>query len=152
MDILEAINNPNVLPIHRRDKNATLPTRAHNEDAGLDLYSIEDTVIHPGQRALILTGVAIIIPKGHVGLICPRSGLAAKNGLTVLNAPGVIDSGYVGEIMVNLINHDGNPQVIQRGDRIAQLLTIPITTPTPVEVWKTPTTDRGEQGHGSSGK
>ena len=128
------------LNIQRLHADAVLPTRAHEHDAGLDLYAAEQV------------GIAVAIPPGHVGYITPRSGLAHSNGITVLNAPGTVDSGYTGEIRVNLINHGQAPYVITPGQRIAQLVIQPIITPEIVEVTELPDTARGTNGHGSTGK
>lgn len=127
------------------------PVKAHPADAGYDLTATVTQVLEPGQRALIPTGLHIGLPPNTVGYICPRSGIAAKHGVTVLNAPGVIDPGYTGEILVNLINLGSEPYTVQRGDRIAQLI-IHKT----VEVdWRHVTefneTQRGHNGHGSTG-
>lgn len=134
------------------DEGAIAPTRAHGTDAGLDLYALETDTISPGDRELISTGVHVAIPAGYVGMICPRSGLAHKAGLTVLNAPGIIDAGYTGEIKVNLHNTDFLTQYVDAGDRIAQL----VITPTPdaqlEQVDSLEVTERGENGHGSTGR
>lgn len=130
---------------------AKIPTRATPGDAGADLYSVEEVWMSPGERHLIDTGVALEIPAGHVGYVCPRSGLAAKFGVTVLNAPGVVDSGYRGPIKVNLINLSYATQVISPGDRIAQLIIQKIE---PLEfevVAELEESIRGVNGHGSSG-
>lgn len=126
------------------------PTRAHKTDAGLDLVSNENLVIPSGQRRTINLGTAVAIPEGQAGLVCPRSGLAAKHGITVLNAPGIIDAGYRGDIGVVLINHGAKPFEISAGDRIAQLLIMPFTNLTPVGR-PLDTTDRGAAGFGSTG-
>ena len=139
------------LNIQRLHPAAILPTRAHENDAGLDLYAAEQVGIPVLGRNLVSTGIAVAIPPGHVGYITPRSGLAHSNGITVLNAPGTVDSGYTGEIRVNLINHGQAPHVITVGQRIAQLVIHPIITPTVVEVTELPDTERGNNGHGSSG-
>ena len=111
------------LAVVRLDRELPLPSRAHDGDAGVDLYSADDVELMPGQRALVSTGIAVAIPHGMVGLIHPRSGLAARVGLSIVNSPGTIDAGYRGEIKVALINLDpAEPIVIRRGDRIAQLL------------------------------
>ena len=134
------------------DDGATAPTRAHDTDAGLDLYSLQSSTIPPGGRELISTGVHVSIPPGYVGMICPRSGLAHKHGLTVLNAPGIIDAGYTGEVKVNLQNTDCMAQYVDFGDRIAQL----VITPTPdarlEQVDTLDATERGDNGHGSTGQ
>ena len=128
----------------------TPPTRAHHDDAGLDLRAATDITIPSGAHALVPTGTAVAIPTGHVGMICPRSGLAAKHRVTVLNAPGIIDAGYRGEIGVILINHGRATARISRGDRIAQLVITPFAHLTPIAQALT-TTDRGDSGFGSTG-
>ncbi len=140
------------LPITRLNENAILPTRAHEGDAGLDLYACEPAHIGPGERWSVGTGVAVEIPDGHAGLVLPRSGLAKKNGITLVNGPGLIDSGYRGEIRVLLLNTD--PAELFRvapGDRIAQLVITPIALPGPVERETLTESARGEGGFGSSG-
>ncbi|WOH94950.1 dUTP diphosphatase [Corynebacterium urealyticum] len=134
------------------DDGATAPTRAHSTDAGLDLYSLQSATIPPGGRELVSTGVHVSIPPGYVGLICPRSGLAHKQGLTVLNAPGIIDAGYTGGIKVNLHNADYLPQHVDTGDRIAQLVITPIADAHLVQVGTQEATERGDNGHGSTGR
>lgn len=111
------------VPVQLLDPSIPLPRYAHPGDAGADLHAAEDAVLAPGERKLVRTGIAIALPDGYVGLVHPRSGLAAKQGITVLNAPGTVDAGYRGEILVNLINHDPvTTAKIVRGDRIAQLV------------------------------
>ncbi|MFD4429880.1 dUTP diphosphatase, partial [Nocardia sp. NPDC058497] len=111
------------IPLRRLDPGIPVPTRAHPGDAGVDLCTTEDVIIEPGERVLVGTGIAIALPVGTVGLIHPRSGLAAKAGLSVVNTPGTVDAGYRGEIKVCLINHDPRTAIeLRRGDRIAQLL------------------------------
>ena len=127
------------------------PTRAHKGDAGLDLTASENIVIPSKGWRLIHTGTKAAIPEGQAGLICPRSGLAAKHGITVLNAPGIVDAGYRGDVGVVLINHGPKPFEVQAGDRIAQLLVVPFTPLTPVGR-PLDTTDRGTAGFGSTGK
>ena len=134
------------------DDGATAPTRAHATDAGLDLYSSRGCPINPGERRLVSTGVHVAIPPGYVGMICPRSGLAHKHGLTVLNAPGIIDAGYTGEIKVNLHNTGDALQHVDAGDRIAQLVITPIADARLVQVDSLGTTERGDNGHGSTGQ
>lgn len=141
----------------RLDRDLPLPSRAHDGDAGVDLFSAQDVELAPGARALVPTGVAVAIPHGMVGLIHPRSGLAARVGLSIVNSPGTIDAGYRGEIKVSLINLDpAVPITIVRGDRIAQLVVQRVELPELVEVTSfdeaglTDTT-RGDGGHGSSG-
>ena len=128
----------------------TPPTRAHHDDAGLDLTAAADITIPSGAHTLVSTGVSVAIPTGHVGLVCPRSGLAAKHGVTVLNAPGIIDAGYRGEIGVILINHGRATARITRGDRIAQLVITPFAHLTPI-AQALDTTSRGAAGFGSTG-
>ena len=145
------------LAVVRLDPELPLPTRAHPGDAGVDLYSAADVVLAPGERALVSTGIAVAIPEGMVGLVHPRSGLAARVGLSIVNSPGTIDAGYRGEIKVSLINLDpAEPIHIGRGDRIAQLLVQRVELPELVEVSSFDEaglgdTTRGEGGHGSSG-
>ncbi|MDY7341384.1 dUTP diphosphatase [Corynebacterium amycolatum] len=127
------------------------PTRAHKGDAGLDLTANENIVIPSMGWRLVPTGTKTAIPEGYAGLVCPRSGLAAKHGITVLNAPGIIDAGYRGDIGVVLINHGAKPFEVQAGDRIAQLLIMPYTNLTPVGL-PLDNTDRGDNGFGSTGK
>ncbi|MBC2643934.1 MULTISPECIES: dUTP diphosphatase [unclassified Rhodococcus (in: high G+C Gram-positive bacteria)] len=138
--------------LQRLDPDIPLPQRAHDGDAGVDLCSTLDVTIEPGRRVLVGTGVAIALPLGTVGLIHPRSGLAAKSGLSVVNTPGTIDAGYRGEIKVCLINHDlETPIEIRRGDRIAQLVVQRVELVSFVEVESLDGTTRGSDGHGSSG-
>jgi len=148
---------PTSLAVVRLDRDLPLPSRAHDGDAGVDLYSAQDLDLEPGQRALVATGIAVAIPHGMVGLIHPRSGLAARVGLSIVNSPGTVDAGYRGEIKVALINLDPTtPIVIRRGDRIAQLLVQRVELPELVEVASFDEaglagTTRGDGGHGSSG-
>lgn len=129
-----------------------LPTYALDGDAGADLRAVQDLVLAPGERCLVGTGVAIAIPTGHVGLVTPRSGLAARSGLSIVNAPGVIDSGYRGEIKVCLINLDSTAEIrISAGDRIAQLLIMPFVTAEFTPVDDLDETSRGAGGYGSTG-
>lgn len=139
------------LKVQRLHPDATLPTRAHPTDAGLDLYAAQQVGIPVLGRNLVGTGIAVAIPAGHVGYITPRSGLAFSSGITVLNAPGTVDAGYTGEVKVNLVNHGQAPYVVTPGQRIAQLVIHPITLPTVEEVTELPDTQRGNNGHGSSG-
>jgi dUTP pyrophosphatase len=133
------------------DTRLPVPYRAHADDAGVDLYSTESFVLNPQERYLVGTGVALAIPVGTVGLIHPRSGLATKYGLTVLNTPGTIDSGYRGEVKVCLINLSNEFVYIQRGDKIAQLLIQKVELPDFVLTRELPESDRGESGFGSTG-
>lgn len=141
------------LPILKLKDEAILPSRAHGGDAGLDLYACESAHIGPGERWGVGTGVGVEIPEGHAGLVLPRSGLARDHGIALVNAPGLIDSGYRGELRVLLLNTD--PAVIFRvepGDRIAQLVITPIATPEPVEAPALSDSARGTGGFGSSGR
>jgi dUTP pyrophosphatase len=129
-----------------------LPTRAYPGDAGLDLHALDEATLGPGQRASIPTGIAVEIPDGHAGLVLPRSGLAARHGIALVNAPGLIDAGYRGEIRVLLLNTDRDATYeIAPGDRIAQLLLIRHETPMLIEVDELPESERGGGGFGSSG-
>lgn len=137
------------LPLRRLDPAAVLPTRAHPDDAGLDLYGLEDATLDPGAGALLRTGVAVAVPAGHVGLVCDRSSLA-RRGLKT--AGGVIDAGYRGELGVLVWNLSREPQTVKRGERIAQLLVLPIVTPAPIETDALDATARGVGGFGSTGR
>ncbi len=138
--------------VRRLDPELPLPERAHAGDAGVDLYSTADVVLAPGRRHVVGTGVAVALPMGTVGLVHPRSGLAARAGLSIVNTPGTIDAGYRGEIKVCLINHDPDtPIEISRGDRIAQLIVQRVELPAIVEVDELDDTERGAGGYGSSG-
>jgi dUTP pyrophosphatase len=140
------------LRIARLDERARLPTRAHDGDAGLDLYALEDAVLAPGERRAVATGIAVEIPPGQAGLVLPRSGLAARHGISVVNAPGLIDAGYRGEVRVLLLNTDREqPFALTAGDRIAQLVLVRVELPTPVEVESLTDSVRGSGGFGSSG-
>ncbi len=141
-----------VLQVQRLDPRAILPTRAHPGDAGLDLYALEGAELAPGHRATVRTGVAVAIPEGCAGLVLPRSGLAARHGISVVNAPGLIDSGYRGEIQVLLLNTDpASSWSLAAGDRIAQLVISPVALLMVDEVPELDVTARGEGGFGSSG-
>jgi dUTP pyrophosphatase len=140
------------LRVSRLDPRATLPTRAHASDAGLDLYALEPAVLAAGERASVRTGIAVEIPAGHAGLVLPRSGLAARHGIALVNAPGLIDAGYRGEVRVLLLNTDPAAEyAISAGDRVAQLVLTRIETPSIVEVDSLEPSDRGAGGFGSSG-
>jgi dUTP pyrophosphatase len=140
------------LRVARLDERARLPTRAHEGDAGLDLYALDDGVLAPGERAAVATGIAVEIPRGQAGLVLPRSGLAARHGISVVNAPGLIDAGYRGEIRVLLLNTDREHAFeITAGARIAQLVLVRVELPTPLEVQVLGETVRGAAGFGSSG-
>ena len=138
--------------ITRLDPDAALPVYARLGDAGADLAAAEDVELAPGERAVVRTGIAIALPDGYAGFVHPRSGLAAKHGVTVVNAPGTIDAGYRGEIKVILLNTDPvRPVSLRRGDRIAQLVVQRVAQATFREVPALPASDRGENGFGSSG-
>jgi dUTP pyrophosphatase len=140
------------LPFKRLDPDAVLPERAHPGDAGLDLRSAVDVEVAPGERAMVPTGLAVAIPEGHAGLVLPRSGLASKQGLTLANAPGLIDAGYRGEVICAVVNLDpSTPVQISRGDRIAQLVVVAVPEVTPVIVDELPPSTRGQGGFGSTG-
>jgi dUTP pyrophosphatase len=148
------VTDPARVPVllQRLDPALTVPTAAHPGDAGVDLHAREDVTIAPGQRALVPTGVAIALPVGHAAFVHPRSGLAARHGITIVNAPGTVDAGYRGEILVNLLNTDSaHAFTVHRGDRIAQLVVQEVSVPRFVEVDSLPGTKRGETGHGASG-
>lgn len=141
------------LPIARLNDEALLPSRAHEGDAGLDLHACEAAHIGPGERWSVGTGIAVEIPDGHAGLVLPRSGLAKRRGITLVNSPGLIDSGYRGEIRVLLLNTD--PAEVFRvavGDRIAQLVISPVVLAEPVEAEALGDSVRGDGGFGSSGR
>lgn len=141
-----------VLRLKRLDPDLPLPVRAHASDAGIDLHATRAHELAPGHRHLVGTGVAVALPEGYVGLVHPRSGLAARAGLSIVNAPGTIDAGYRGEIKVNLVNLDpSEPVHIERGDRIAQLIVQRVELWDVVEVTELDGSDRGEGGHGSTG-
>jgi dUTP pyrophosphatase len=140
------------LPVQRLDPRAILPTRAHPGDAGLDLHALEPAELEPGERASIPTGIAVAIPEGYAGLVLPRSGLAARHGISLVNAPGLIDAGYRGEIRVLLVNTDPSRSwTLQAGERIAQLVISPVVLPDLEEVTELSSTSRGVGGFGSSG-
>jgi dUTP pyrophosphatase len=140
------------LRVLRLDQRATLPRRAYPGDAGLDLHALEDCVLGPGERAQARTGIAVEIPEGHAGLVLPRSGLAARHGIALVNSPGLIDEGYRGEIQVLLLNTDRASRCkIEAGDRIAQLVLVLVQTPEVIEVDALASSERGAGGFGSSG-
>ena len=141
------------LRVARVRDGAKLPQRAHDGDAGLDLFATAEETIGPGERATIPTGIAVEIPEGHAGLVLPRSGLAARHGIALVNAPGLIDAGYRGEVRVLLLNTDRTePFTIAPGDRIAQLLVVPFAEVEPVGVDELALSARGEGGFGSTGR
>jgi dUTP pyrophosphatase len=139
------------LPIQRLHDDAVVPSRAYAGDAGLDLSSCERVELGPGERALVGTGLAVAIPAGYAGYVQPRSGLAIKHGISMVNTPGLIDSGYRGELKIILLNTDrSEPFVVEPGMRIAQLVVLPVPGIDPIEVAELPGSERGERGFGSS--
>jgi dUTP pyrophosphatase len=139
------------LPIRRLHPDAVMPERAYAGDAGLDLSSCERVELGPGERATVGTGLAIAIPDGYAGFVQPRSGLAARHGLTIVNTPGLVDSGYRGELKIVLLNTDERePFVVEPGMRIAQLVVLQVPGIDPVEVDELPESERGVRGFGSS--
>jgi dUTP pyrophosphatase len=141
------------IPVTRLRADAVLPGRAYSGDAGLDLVACERHELAPGQRALVGTGIAVAIPQGHAGLVTPRSGLAAEHGITIVNTPGLVDSGYRGELRVILHNTDGQATfVVEPGMRIAQLVLVAVPEAGLREVDALPSSERGSGGFGSSGK
>jgi dUTP pyrophosphatase len=140
------------LAVQRLHPAAVLPTRAHSSDAGFDLHAVEAATLGPGEREMVPTGIAIALPEGHAGLVLPRSGLAARHGIALVNAPGLIDEGYRGELRVLLLNTDRTePFAIAPGDRIAQLVLVRVSLIDAVEVQALDATERGDGGFGSSG-
>jgi dUTP pyrophosphatase len=140
------------LPIRRLRAEAVVPERAYHGDAGLDLAACERVELGPGERAVVGTGLAVAIPEGHAGFVQPRSGLADRHGISIVNSPGLIDSGYRGEIKVILLNTDrSTPFVVEYGMRIAQLVVLRVPELELVETDELPATERGVRGHGSSG-
>ena len=138
--------------VTKLDNDAVIPTYAKPGDAGADLYSISELVLSPGERALVKTGIAIALPNGYVGLVHPRSGLGLKNGISVVNTPGTIDSGYRGEIGVVLINHDLHESFqVKKGDRIAQLVIQKVENAQFKIVNQLPESERAAGGYGSTG-
>ncbi len=139
------------LPIRRLRPDAQVPTRAYAGDAGIDLAACDRVELAPGERALVSTGLAIAIPEGYAGYVQPRSGLATKHGISIVNTPGLVDSGYRGELLVNLLNTDPRERfVVEPGMRIAQLVVLAVPAVEPVEVDELPESDRGVRGFGSS--
>ena len=137
--------------MRRLDAGLPLPRYARDGDAGLDLYAAESVTLPPGGRLAVRTGIAVAIPDGFAGFVLPRSGLALQSGLTILNAPGLIDAGYRGEVQVLLVNHGALDVTVGRGDRIAQLVVQRVARAEVVEVEELPETDRGPGGFGSTG-
>ena len=139
------------LLFRRLHPDAVLPERAYEGDAGLDLDACERVELAPGERAVVGTGVAVAIPEGHAGFVQPRSGLAARHGISLVNTPGLVDAGYRGEVRVIVLNTDAREAfVIEPGMRIAQLVVLPVASVEPVEVDELPATERGVRGFGSS--
>jgi dUTP pyrophosphatase len=139
------------IPARRDDASLPLPAYARAGDAGLDLCAAQPLTLQPGERGVMPTGLRLAIPEAHAGFILPRSGLALKHGITVLNAPGLIDAGYRGEIQVLLINHGAEPVTLERGERIAQLVVQPVAQARLVEKEGLPDSSRGEGRFGSTG-
>ena len=140
------------IPVQRLDPALPLPAYAHPGDAGADLCAAADVTLAPGERALVPTGIAMALPEGHVALVHPRSGLAARHGISIVNAPGTIDAGYRGEVKVCLVNTDTRESfTVRRGDRIAQLVIQQFETATFVEADDLPGSARGTGGYGSTG-
>ena len=139
------------LPIRRLRDDAVVPTRAYEGDAGFDLAACERVELGPGERATVGTGLAVAVPDGFAGFVQPRSGLASRHGVTIVNSPGLVDSGYRGEVRVVLLNTDARePFVVEAGMRIAQLVVLPVPDVEPVEVDELPESERGVRGFGSS--
>ena len=139
------------LPVRRLRPDATLPARAYAGDAGFDLAACERVELGPGERAAVPTGLAVAIPEGYAGFVQPRSGLAARHGIAVLNSPGLVDAGYRGELVVILLNTDREvPFVVEPGMRIAQLVVLPVPELELVELDELPASERGVRGFGSS--
>jgi dUTP pyrophosphatase len=140
------------LRVRRLDPAARLPTRAYEGDAGLDLYALESAELGPGERASVRTGIAVEIPAGQAGLVLPRSGLAARHGIALVNSPGLIDAGYRGEVRVLLLNTDPRvPFGVSAGERIAQLVLVRVESPEVTEVEELALSERAAGGFGSSG-
>jgi dUTP pyrophosphatase len=139
------------IPVTRQDPTYSIPTHARDGDAGVDLAASVAVDIAPGERVLVPTGIAVAIPKGFAGFVLPRSGLAINHGVTVINSPGLIDSGYRGELKVGLINHGDTHYAIAVGDRVAQLVILAVVSPEFVEVEELDSTSRGSGGFGSTG-
>ncbi len=141
-----------ILPVARLRADARLPTRAYEGDAGLDLYAAHEARLEPGERGEVGTGIAVAIPAGHAGLVLPRSGLAARHGIALVNAPGLIDAGYRGELRVLLLNTDRRDAfTVAAGDRIAQLLLVAVAAFALAAVDELDVTERDARGFGSSG-
>ena len=139
------------IPLQRLDEGLPIPAHAHPGDGGVDLYAREAARLRPGARAVVATGIAVAIPEGHAGLVTPRSGLAARHGISVANGPGLVDAGFRGEIKVILVNLSDEEFTIDRGDRIAQLVVVPVAVQEFVVVDDLEATIRGSGGFGSTG-
>ena len=138
--------------VRRLRDDAVLPSQAYEGDAGLDLSACESVLLRPGERAVVPTGLAVEIPPGYAGFVQPRSGLAARHGITIVNSPGLVDSGYRGEVLVVLLNTDRDESfTVERGMRIAQLVVLPVPEIELLEVEALAESERGARGHGSSG-
>lgn len=145
---------PRTVPValRRLDEGLPVPRQARPDDAGVDLHAREQVTLAPGERALVPTGIAIALPPGWAGFVHPRSGLAARHGISVVNAPGTVDAGYRGEILVNLVNTDrAEPFTVRRGDRVAQLVVQQVAAPLFEVVDELPPSERGAGGHGHTG-
>lgn len=140
------------IPLLKLDVDLPTPSHSHPGDGGTDLYSRIDSVLEPRERQMVPTGIAVAVPEGYAGLVVPRSGLAARHGIGVVNAPGLLDSGYRGEVNVILVNHGSEAFTITRGDRIAQLVVVPVVVQEFVEVEQLPPSTRGSGGFGSTGR
>jgi len=140
------------IPLLKLDLNLPTPAHAHPGDGGVDLYARADTLLEPGGREMVPTGVAVAIPEGFAGLVTPRSGLAVKHGVGIVNSPGLVDSGYRGELTILLVNHGDSPFKILRGDRIGQLVVVPVADQEFEIVDELPDSVRGEGGFGSTGR
>ena len=139
------------LAVRRLRADAQLPSRAYEDDAGLDLTACERVELAPGERALVATGVAVAIPPGYAGYVQPRSGLATRHGISIVNTPGLVDAGYRGELLVNLLNTDRHETfIVEPGMRIAQLVVLAVSPVSVREVEELPTSERGVRGFGSS--
>ncbi len=139
------------IPLQRLDRELPIPAHAHPGDGGVDLYARDSVRLDAGERTVVPTGIAVAIPDGFAGLVTPRSGLAARSGISVVNGPGLVDSGYRGEIKVVLVNLSNEPFEVERGDRIAQFVVIPVAVQEFVPVEELPNSTRGSEGFGSTG-
>lgn len=140
------------IPVLKLDVDLPTPSHSHPGDGGTDLYARADTVLEPGQRQMVPTGIAVAIPDGYAGLVVPRSGIAFRHGIGVVNGPGLVDSGFRGELKVILVNHGSEPHKIVRGDRIAQLVVVPVAVQEFIEVDELPQSVRSDGGFGSTGR